>query len=96
MLRYGAGGRWATCPALKPTGAGAQAAHQQEHADDRQRQGEDDQSDGDKLLMVRLASRGAVRDQQEQPEEGGGRNPEEDEHDAEENSDDRFQRAATG
>jgi len=46
--------------------------------------------------MVRLASRGAVRDQQEQPKEGGGQNPEEDEHDAEENSEDRFQRAATG
>jgi len=46
--------------------------------------------------MVRLASRGAVRDQQEQPKEGGGRNPEEDQHDAEENSDDRVQPAATG
>ncbi len=46
--------------------------------------------------MVRLTSRGAVRDHQEQPKEGGRQNPEEDEHDAEENSDDRFQRAATG
>ena len=46
--------------------------------------------------MVRLTSRGAVRDHQEQTKEGGRQNPEEDEHDAEENSDDRFQRAATG
>ena len=72
------------------TSAGTETANHQEHANHRKREAKADQSERDKLLVVRLALRGAVRDQQEQPKEGGGQNPEEDEHDAEENSDDRF------
>src|SRR6267143_511935 len=75
--------------------AGTETANQQEHANHRKREAEDDQADGDKLLVARLALRGAVRDQQEQPKERGSQDSDQDECDAEEDSNDRFHRAVT-
>src|SRR2546423_8499961 len=75
--------------------AGAETAKQQEHTNHRKREAEEDQADGDKLLMVRLAFRGAVRDQEEQPKERGSQNSDQDECDAGEDSNDRFHRAVT-
>jgi hypothetical protein len=46
--------------------------------------------------MALLATDGAVRDHEEQPKEGGGQNSDEDEHDSEEDSYDRFQVLVTG
>lgn len=46
--------------------------------------------------MVGLASRGAVRDQQNQRKEAGGQNAGQDKRDPEEDPPDRFQRVATG
>ena len=75
--------------------AGTETANQQEHANHRKREAKADQSERDKLLVVRLALRGAVRDQQQQPKERGSQNSDQDECDAEEHSDDRFHRAVT-
>ena len=46
-------------------------------------------------LVVRLALRGAVCDQEEQPKERGNQNSDQDERDPEEDSEDRFHRAVT-
>jgi hypothetical protein len=75
--------------------AGTETANQQEHPNHRKREAEDDQPDRDELLVVGLALRGAVCDQQEQPEERASQNADQDECNAEEDSDDRFHRAVT-
>jgi len=81
---------------MSGSGAGAETANQQEHPNRRKREAEDDQGDGDKLLMVRLALRGAVCDQEEQPKERGSQNSDQDECGAQEDSNDRFHGAVTG
>jgi hypothetical protein len=80
---------------MSGSGAGTDTAKQEEHPNRRKREAEDDQADGDELLVVRLALRSAVRDQEEQPKERGGQNADDEEHNAEEDSDDRFHRAVT-
>ena len=75
--------------------AGTETANQQEHANHRKREAKADQSERDKLLVVRLALRGAVCDQEEQPRERGSQNSDQDEGDPEEDSEDRFHGAVT-
>ena len=76
--------------------AGTETANQEEHANHCKREAEDGQADGDKLLVVSLALRGAVCDQEEQPKERGSQNSDQDECGAQEDSNDRFHGAVTG
>ena len=76
--------------------AGTETANQQEHPNHRKREAEDDQPDRDELLVVGLALRGAVRDQEEQPKERGGQNAAYEERNAEKDADEWFHRAVTG
>jgi hypothetical protein len=81
---------------LKVPGASAQTADQQEYANHRKREAKDHYRQRHKLLMVRLAFGGAVRDQQNQAKEGGGENADEDERDPQDDPPDRFQGVVTG
>src|ERR1700737_22395 len=73
-----------------------QAAKQQEHANHGKRKAAQGYCDWHELLMVRLALRGAVRDQQNQPKEGGGQDADQRKRDPKEDSPDRFHGVATG
>ena len=73
-----------------------QAAKQQEHANHGKRKADQDYCDWHELLMVRLALRGAVGDQQNQPKEGGGQAADQGKRDPKEDSPDRFHGIATG
>src|ERR1700680_1391074 len=73
-----------------------QAAKQQEHANHGKRKADQDYCDWHELLMVRLALRGAVGDQQNQPKEGGGQDADQGKRDPKKDSPDRFHGVATG
>lgn len=81
--------------ALGRAAPATQAAKQHEHANHGNRKADQDYCDWHELLMVRLALRGAVGDQQNQPKEGGGQDADEGKRDPKDDSHERLHGVVT-
>src|SRR5207245_6226069 len=66
------------------------------HTADSHGDADEDQAERDKLLMVRLASLRAIRDQEQEPKECGSEKADEDKGDSQHDSHDRLHGVATG